>query len=55
MYSPRLMRRLGTMPDGVVRASLVHYNTTEEIVRFGSVLNEVCALRSHGSRVDDFA
>jgi len=54
MYSPRLMRRLGTLPNGVVRASLVHYNTTEEIARFGSILEEACALRSHGSRVDDF-
>jgi selenocysteine lyase/cysteine desulfurase len=27
MYSPRLMTRLGLMPVGVVRASLVHYNT----------------------------
>lgn len=33
MYSPRLLARLG-LPDGVVRASLVHYNRVEEIVRF---------------------
>jgi selenocysteine lyase/cysteine desulfurase len=39
MYTPRLMRRLGLQPDsGVVRASLVHYNTKEEIRRFGNVL-----------------
>ncbi len=39
MYSPRLMKRLGLRPDsGAVRASLVHYNTTEEIHRFGNVL-----------------
>jgi cysteine desulfurase family protein (TIGR01976 family) len=41
MYSPRLMKRLGLMPAGVVRASLVHYNTLEEIARFGEVLREV--------------
>jgi cysteine desulfurase family protein (TIGR01976 family) len=46
MYSPRLMRRLGTLPDGVVRASLVHYNTSEEIARFGSILEEVCGAPS---------
>ncbi len=40
MYSPRLMRRLGVNPDtGIVRASLVHYNTVEEIHRFGNVLS----------------
>ena len=33
MYAPRLMRRLGAT-DGVVRASLVHYNTVAEIERF---------------------
>jgi cysteine desulfurase family protein (TIGR01976 family) len=39
MYSPRLMKRLGLRLDtGAVRASLVHYNTTEEIHRFGNVL-----------------
>ncbi len=27
MYSPRLMARLGLLPGGAVRASLVHYNT----------------------------
>jgi cysteine desulfurase family protein (TIGR01976 family) len=43
MYSPRLMRRLGTLPGGVVRASLVHYNTAEEIARFGSILQDVCS------------
>ena len=35
MYSPRLMARLGLMPGGAVRASLVHYNTVAEIARFG--------------------
>jgi selenocysteine lyase/cysteine desulfurase len=42
MYSPRLMRRLGlTQESGAVRASLVHYNTVEEINRFGSALAEM--------------
>ena len=41
MYSPRLMKRMGLMPAGVVRASLVHYNTVEEIGRFGEALREV--------------
>jgi cysteine desulfurase family protein (TIGR01976 family) len=46
MYSPRLMRRLGlTQESGVVRASLVHYNTREEIRRFGEVLRN---LSKHG-------
>jgi cysteine desulfurase family protein (TIGR01976 family) len=39
MYSPRLLRRLGVSPEaGAVRASLVHYNTVEEIERFAEVL-----------------
>ena len=39
MYTPRLMKRLGLAQDsGAVRASLVHYNTMEEIHRFGNVL-----------------
>ena len=39
MYAPRLMRRLGVDPNsGVVRISLVHYNTVEEIHRFQDVL-----------------
>jgi len=39
MYAPRLMRRLGVAPDsGVVRVSLVHYNTLEEIRRFQDAL-----------------
>ena len=46
MYSPRLMRRLGTLPSGVVRASLVHYNTADEITQFGSILEEFCAATS---------
>jgi selenocysteine lyase/cysteine desulfurase len=39
MYSPRLLRRLGI--TGAVRASLVHYNTTEEIDRFFGVLRRI--------------
>jgi selenocysteine lyase/cysteine desulfurase len=47
MYAPRLMRRLGQMPDGAVRVSLVHYNTVEEVARFRDVLADaVGALRS---------
>ena len=39
MYSPRLMKRLGlTKESGAVRASLVHYNTVEEVQRFASSL-----------------
>jgi selenocysteine lyase/cysteine desulfurase len=39
MYSPRLIQRLGLRyPEGGVRASLVHYNTKEEIARFAEVL-----------------
>ena len=39
MYSPRLMKRLGlTKEQGAVRASLVHYNTLEEVWSFGRVL-----------------
>ena len=39
MYSPRLMNRLGVMPEGLVRVSLVHYNTVAEIARFGEALS----------------
>ncbi|HKE31265.1 MAG TPA: aminotransferase class V-fold PLP-dependent enzyme, partial [Candidatus Angelobacter sp.] len=42
MYSPRLMKRLGLAQEsGAVRASLVHYNTLDEIHRFGSALAEI--------------
>jgi selenocysteine lyase/cysteine desulfurase len=42
MYSPRLMRRLGLDPEtGAVRASLVHYNSVEEVQRFGEVLRKI--------------
>ena len=44
MYSPRLMKRLGlTQESGAVRASLVHYNTVEEVRRFGSALAEMAS------------
>jgi cysteine desulfurase family protein (TIGR01976 family) len=46
MYAPRLMKRLGLSQDsGLVRASLVHYNTLDEIHRFGNVLS---GLAKHG-------
>ncbi|HEV7551137.1 MAG TPA: cysteine desulfurase-like protein, partial [Candidatus Angelobacter sp.] len=39
MYSPRLMKRLGlSQESGAVRASLVHYNTLEEVRTFGNLL-----------------
>jgi selenocysteine lyase/cysteine desulfurase len=42
MYAPRLMARLGlTLNRGAVRASLVHYNTVEEIRRFEVALFEI--------------
>ncbi|MFZ0145607.1 MAG: aminotransferase class V-fold PLP-dependent enzyme, partial [Candidatus Sulfotelmatobacter sp.] len=42
MYTPRLMKRLGLpIETGAVRASLVHYNTVEEVRRFGRVLSEI--------------
>ena len=42
MYAPRLMGRLGLAMDrGCVRVSLVHYNTTDEIHRFGDVLRKI--------------
>jgi len=41
MYSPRLMKRLGlSQKSGAVRVSLVHYNTLEEIHRFGNALRD---------------
>ena len=40
MYAYRLCRALGLDPeDGVVRVSLVHYNTVEEIRRLIEVLD----------------
>jgi cysteine desulfurase family protein (TIGR01976 family) len=46
MYAPRLMARLGLAMDrGAVRVSLVHYNTLEEINRFGDALMKIGAAR----------
>jgi len=42
MYAPRLMKQLGKSLDtGVIRASLLHYNTIEEIHEFGKVLRDM--------------
>jgi len=41
MYAPRLMARLGQPPGGVVRASLVHYNTVAEVARFRETLSTI--------------
>jgi cysteine desulfurase family protein (TIGR01976 family) len=41
MYSPRLMKRLVLSEGGAVRASLVHYNTQDEIRRFVNALEEI--------------
>jgi cysteine desulfurase family protein (TIGR01976 family) len=42
MYSPRLMKQLGVAEEsGAVRASLVHYNTVQEVRRFGRALAEI--------------
>ena len=42
MYAPRLMKRLGlTQESGAVRASLVHYNTRDEVREFGNVLTDI--------------
>jgi selenocysteine lyase/cysteine desulfurase len=42
MYAPRLMGRLGLAMDrGAVRVSLVHYNTIDEIERFGEALRKI--------------
>ena len=42
MYAPRLMKRLGKSLDtGVIRASLLHYNTIQEIHEFGKVLSDM--------------
>ena len=42
MYAPRLMKRLGLAQEsGAVRASLVHYNTREEVGKFADALNEI--------------
>jgi cysteine desulfurase family protein (TIGR01976 family) len=44
MYAPRLMQRLGLSKEsGAVRASLVHYNTMEEVHAFGSALARIAS------------
>lgn len=44
MYAPRLMKRLNlSMDSGAIRASLVHYNTVDEIGRFGEALRAIIA------------
>jgi selenocysteine lyase/cysteine desulfurase len=46
MYAPRFMKRLGLpQASGAVRASLVHYNTVEEVRRFGGALAELTGKR----------
>lgn len=44
MYAPRLMKRLGVTEAGVVRASLLHYNTQQEIQRFLAVVAEIAGI-----------
>ena len=42
MYAPRLMKRLDRdLETGVNRASILHYNTIEEIHEFGKVLCDI--------------
>lgn len=42
MYTPRLMKHLGiNLDSGVTRASLLHYNTVEEVHEFGNVLGNI--------------
>jgi cysteine desulfurase family protein (TIGR01976 family) len=42
MYAPRLMKHLDRSLDtGVIRASILHYNTIEEIQEFGKVLRDM--------------
>ncbi|MER8693175.1 cysteine desulfurase-like protein [Mesorhizobium opportunistum] len=44
MYAPRLMKRLNlSMDSGAIRASLVHYNTIDEVHRFGKALRAIIA------------
>ncbi len=42
MYAPRLMKRLNLpMETGCIRVSLVHYNTLDEVARFGAELRKI--------------
>ena len=46
MFAPRLMKHLGLSLDtGAVRASIVHYNTVEDIREFGKVLRDIVRSR----------
>jgi cysteine desulfurase family protein (TIGR01976 family) len=46
MYAPRLIDRLGLSGQtGVVRASLVHYNSLDEVARFGDALRAMARPR----------
>ena len=40
-YAARLIERLGLAPDGVVRVSMVHYNTLEEVDRLTAALDSI--------------
>jgi selenocysteine lyase/cysteine desulfurase len=56
MYSPRLMKRLGlTKESGAVRASLVHYNTLEEVRRFESALADIVRPVTARAQKDTYA
>jgi len=46
MYAPRLMERLNLMPGGLVRVSLVHYNTVDEVERFRESLARIVSVRN---------
>ena len=52
MYAPRLMQRLKLVPDGLIRVSLVHYNTVDEVARFGAALAEAVAALNTTRRQD---
>jgi selenocysteine lyase/cysteine desulfurase len=41
MYCPRLMKTIGLGEEGAVRASLVHYNSRDEIDRLAGALKEL--------------
>lgn len=41
MYCPRLMKSIGLSDEGAVRASLVHYNSKEEIDRLAEALRKL--------------
>jgi len=49
MYSPRLMRRFRLGELGGVRASIVHYNTNEEVDRFLAEIESIGSRKSSSS------